>query len=176
VFTPAPAAPAAAASEAQRDPNTFKAEAKSSATTAKDPENTSSAFVGVGGGGSEKNQGATITTGGGLKIKSGGKTTLTNTSIQAAEGESIEAAGGVERKTERDWSVLNANTDSGAAGANQTISKVPMASGSGGTSAPGVPGTPGTGTDSAGTNAAPQSTLKAAQGGGTPAPTGVKKN
>ncbi|MDP2849301.1 MAG: hemagglutinin repeat-containing protein [Humidesulfovibrio sp.] len=181
---PAEAVAPAAPSPEAKDSSTFGAKASASSTTAKDPDNTSSAFVGVGGGGSVKNQGAVINTGGKLNIKSGGKTTLTNTSVQAASGENIDAAGGVERKTERDSSVFNASTDSGPAGTGMGVSKVPMAGGAAGTGAPGAPGTPGTpgvggsgaGTDS--TQGAPsgtsQSNIKAAQGGSSGTP-GIKK-
>lgn len=139
-------------------------------------ENKSSTFVGVGGGGSVKNQGATIQTGGKVNIRSGGKTRLTNTEIKADGGQNIDAGGGVERKIEKDTSVLNASTDSGPASAGQGMSKVPTASANPATGAPAAPGTPGmASTDSSqGTNAAPQSALNAAQGkSATPA---IKKN
>ncbi|MBI9080894.1 MAG: hemagglutinin repeat-containing protein [Pseudodesulfovibrio sp.] len=135
-------------------------EVENSATTAKDPDNTTSVFVGVGGGGSVQNQGAMIKTGGVLNISSDGKTTLVNTDIKTDSGTNINAAGGVKRKTEKDVNIFNANTDSGPASVNQVISKVPMSSAaSGGTPTQGVPGgTPVTSTS-------PQSSMKAAQGG-----------
>jgi filamentous hemagglutinin family protein len=167
-----PEATAAAAKE--KDPNKFGGSVEGSTNT---DANKSSTFVGVGGGGSVKNQGATITTGGKVNIQSGGKTTLTNTEIKSAGGENIDAKGGVERKTERDVSVMNASTDSGPAGANQVLSKVPTATANPATGAPAAPGTPGMATTDSnqGANAAPQSALKAAQGGKSSTP-GVKKN
>jgi len=173
--SPPPALPGAAATPAtpaadEKDPNVYGGSASASSSTTKDPSKQTSAFVGVGGGGSIKNTGAVIKTGGKLNIKSGGKTTLTNTDIKAQAGEVIDAAGGVERKTEKDVSVLNANTDSGAAGTNMNISKVPVSSGAAGS---GVAATPSTPVDTAGgTGSAPQSTLKTAQGGtgSTPGP------
>ena len=164
----APATPAAD----EKDPNVYGGSASASSSTTKDPNKQTSAFVGVGGGGSVTNTGAVIKTGGKLNIKSGGKTTLTNTDIKAQAGEVIDAAGGVERKTEKDVSVLNANTDSGAAGTNMNISKVPVSSGAAGS---GVAATPPTPVDTTGgTGSAPQSTLKTAQGG-TNSTTGAKK-
>ena len=157
----------------EKDPNKFGGSVAGATNT---DENKSSTFVGVGGGGSVKNQGATIKTGGKVNIKSGGKTTLTNTAINAEGGQNIDAKGGVERKTEKDTSVLNASTDSGPAGANQVLSKVPTATANPATGAPGTPGTPGMAVNDAaqGTNAAPQSALNAAQGkNSTPA---IKKN
>lgn len=154
---------AAASAVPDKDPNKFGGRVAGSTNT---DENKSSTFVGVGGGGSVKNQGATIQTGGKVNIKSGGKTRLTNTEIKAAGGQDIDAKGGVERKTEKDTSVLNASTDSGPASAGQGMSKVPTASANPATGAPAAPGTPGMAQTDSGqaSNAAPQSALKAAQG------------
>jgi len=173
--TPEAAKSSAAATTAvpEKDPNKFGGSVAGATNT---DENKSSTFVGVGGGGSVKNQGATIKTGGKVNIKSGGKTLLTNTAINAEGGQSIDAKGGVERKTEKDTSMLNASTDSGPAGANQVLSKVPTATANPATGAPGAPGTPGMAVNDAaqGANAAPQSALNAAQGkNSTPA---IKKN
>jgi len=54
------------------------------------------------GGRNEQNQGATIKSGGQVYVSSGGKATLVNTDIKAANGEAISAVGGVERKTVQD--------------------------------------------------------------------------
>jgi filamentous hemagglutinin family protein len=109
-----------------------------SATTAEDPNNSSSAFVGIGGGGSIQNQGATIRTDGAVNITSGGKTTLVNTDIEAGSGETINAADGIERKTEKDINFLNANTNSGPAAVNEGVSSVPMYDQSNAATTPGM--------------------------------------
>lgn len=157
--------------------STFGGSASRSTNT---DENKSGAFVGGTGGSRTTNKGATIKIGGALNITSGGKTTLTNTNVQATSGENIDAAGGVERKTVRDSGVNTFSTDSGPAGTGQSVSKVPTATANPATGAPagsgasGAPGSAGATTASdanQGSSIAPQS-IKSAQGGGA----GVKKN
>ncbi|WP_419786338.1 hemagglutinin repeat-containing protein [Pseudodesulfovibrio sp.] len=140
----------------------WEAEAGTSATTAKDADNTSSAFIGIGGGKSVQNQGAEISADGAVSITSGGKTTLVNTNIEAGAGESIDAAGGIERKTVKDSSLLNADTNSGAAAVNEGVSSVPVYDQSNGGAAPGM--APATGV-------VPPISMKNVQNGGTPPPT-----
>ncbi|MEF2230378.1 MAG: hemagglutinin repeat-containing protein [Pseudodesulfovibrio sp.] len=140
----------------------WEAEAGTSATTVKDADNTSSAFIGIGGGKSVQNQGAEISADGAVSITSGGKTTLVNTDIEAGAGESIDAAGGIERKTVKDSSLLNADTNSGAAAVNEGVSSVPVYDQSNGGAAPGM--APATGV-------VPPISMKNVQNGGTPPPT-----
>jgi filamentous hemagglutinin len=146
-----------------KDPDKFSADVSIARSSDKDDNNKSSTFVGVGGGGSVTNRGAAIKSGGKVTITSGGKTTLTNTEIKAAGGEVIDAAGGVERRTEKDSSVLNASTNSGPASTGQGVSKVPTASTSPTTGAPVAPASATDATQNA--SGAPQSAIKAAQGG-----------
>ena len=118
----------------------WKVDSGVSKTTAEDPDNTSSAYVGVGGGMSTQNQGASISADGTVKITSGGKTTLVNTNIEAGAGADINAEGGVDRKTVKDTTLLNVDTNSGPASVNEGVSAVPMYDQSNG----GAATTPGT--------------------------------
>ncbi|WP_319542103.1 hemagglutinin repeat-containing protein [uncultured Pseudodesulfovibrio sp.] len=107
-------------------PSEWKEETGVSKTTAEDPDNTSSTFIGIGGGKSIRNQGASINTDGTVNIKSGGKTTLVNTNIETDAEVNIDATGGVEHKTVKDKTILHADTNSGPAAVNEGVSSVPM--------------------------------------------------
>jgi len=139
----------------------WKAEAGASKTTVEDTDNTSSVFIGIGGGKTVQNEGAEISADGAVNITSGGKTTLVNTDIEAGAGENIDAAGGIVRKTETDTATLNADTNSGAAAVNEGVSSVPMYDQSGGT-APGMAPT---------TGVVPPVSMKNVQNGGKTPPT-----
>lgn len=95
-------------------------------STAEDTDNTSSGYVGIGGGSSTRNEGATINADGALNITAGGKTTLVNTDVEAASGENIDAAGGIERRTVEDTTLLNVDSNSGPAAVNEGVSTVPV--------------------------------------------------